>query len=159
MKVTVYPVHMCAQTGLLFFLSLDIIILTARRKEANNYVTQKTISPPRLGHFLVLPLLPLSPLLSFCPLRHVKVSLMGWKTAPPQTVLLFISCDSCERQKNALITIPAVQGYSKVLVPSASPGRRRMEGGGKTGERDGKRWGRKERERERKIREMWGGRL
>lgn len=34
---------------------LDIIILTARRKEANNYVTQKTISPLRLGRFLVLP--------------------------------------------------------------------------------------------------------
>lgn len=44
-----------------FFLPVDIIILTARRKEANNYVTQKTISPPRLGHFLVLPVLPLGP--------------------------------------------------------------------------------------------------
>lgn len=63
---------MCARTGL-FFPSLDIIILTARRKEANNYVTQKTISPPRLGHFLVLPLSPLSPVL--LPLHHINVSL------------------------------------------------------------------------------------
>lgn len=56
-KVTVFSVYMCAQTGLF---PLDIIILTARHEEANNCITQKTISPPRLGHFLVLPLLHLS---------------------------------------------------------------------------------------------------
>lgn len=62
-KVTVYsPCVMCART---FFSPLDIIILTARRKEANNYVTQKTISPLRLGHFLVLPSCP-PPSLSLC---------------------------------------------------------------------------------------------
>lgn len=122
-KVTVYSVYMCAQTGPLF--PLDIIILTAQRKEANNYVTQKTISPPRLGHFLVLPLLPPLPPSVPLPRRHINVSLTGWKTAPPQTVLLFISCYSCEKQNNALISIPAVQGYSKVLVLSISPGQRR----------------------------------
>lgn len=55
-KVTVHSMR-CVHAG--FFppspLPLDIIILTARRKEANNYVTQKTISPLRLGRFLVLP--------------------------------------------------------------------------------------------------------
>lgn len=50
--------HVCTcQTFFLFF-SQDIIILTAQCKEANNYVTQKAISSPRLGHLLVLPLLP-----------------------------------------------------------------------------------------------------
>lgn len=34
--------------------TFDIIILTAQRREANNHVTHKAISPPRLGHFLVL---------------------------------------------------------------------------------------------------------
>ena len=52
----------------------------------------------------------------------MNVSLSGWKTAPLQTVLLFVSC---EKQKNALISIPAVQGYLKVLVLLASPGCKR----------------------------------
>lgn len=64
---SVLCVHVTCVHRLDFF-PLDIIILTAQRKEANNYITQKTISPPRLGHFLVLPLLLLSPLsLFFCP--------------------------------------------------------------------------------------------
>lgn len=64
-KVTVYSLCvMCART-FFFFFPLDIIILTARRKEANNYVTQKTISPLRLGHFLVLPSRP-PPSVSLC---------------------------------------------------------------------------------------------
>lgn len=54
-----------------------------------------------------------------------------------------------ESSKNALITIPAVQGYLKVLVLSVSPGQRRTEGGEKQArERDRKRWGEGGRERE-----------
>lgn len=87
-KVIVYSVYMlCAQTGL--FSPPDIIILTAQREEANNYVTQKAISPPRLGHFLVLPVPPFV----LVPLCHINAFLTRWKTAPPQTVGLFISCD------------------------------------------------------------------
>ena len=83
----------------------------------------------------------------------MNVPLTGRKTSFLHTVLLFVSCGSCEKpkKKNALITIPAVQGYSKVLVLSVSPGQRRTEGGGERQEREREieKDGEQERERER----------
>lgn len=98
-------------------------------REANNYVTQKTISPPCLGHFLVLPVLPpplLPPTLPRCtsaPLPH-KCLLDRVENS------LFISCDFWRERAKAQITFPAVQGYLKVLVLPVSPGHLRKEGGG-----------------------------
>lgn len=81
---TLCTYDMCAHWTFFFF-TLDIIILTARCKEANNYVTQKTISPPRLGHFLVLP----PSLLSFsaAPSPH-KCLLDGVENCPSANCLL-----------------------------------------------------------------------
>jgi len=121
----------CVQSLDYFFL-LDIIILAARRKEANNYVTQKTISPPRLGRSLVLPLLPFPPFFYvLLPLLHINVSWNSGKLSVhklPSYLFLMIPVRS-KNKKEALITIPAVQGYLKVLVRSVSQ-RRREEGGG-----------------------------
>lgn len=140
-------VHANVSTDWTFF-SLDIIILTERRKEANNYVTQKTISPPRLGHFPVLAVLappPPHPLCVLLPLRSINVPLTGWKSTPPELSACLFSVIP-ESSENALITIPAVQGYLKVLVLSVSPGHGRTEGGERQ-EREIEKDGWKERER------------
>lgn len=155
--------HVCTCQTFFLFLSQDIIILTARCKEANNYVTQKAISSPRLGHLLVLPLLPPTPPPVSCssaPLPHtVNVSLTGWKTAPSTDCPLIYFPLFLWEAKNALITIPAVQGYLKVLCLSwvgEDVGRGDIE------EREWEKERTKmmcDKERgEREIRQMWGSR-
>lgn len=153
-KVIVYShcLHiMCVHTELFFL--MDIIILTAQFMEANNYVTQEIISPPHLGHFLVLSFLSLL-LCSSTPLPHKCL----FDCPSANSSLVYFLWFLGEAQ-NALITILAVQGYPKVLVLSVSPEQKRTEGGERQERGRLKKTGGKVREREREIREMQGGRL
>lgn len=115
LKVTVYPVYICAETRL--FSPLHIIILTARRK-ANNYVTRKTISPPCLAHLSVS----CTPSLAF----NTSSPYFGpFKCLPDGGEnSIFISCDFPQQEKSR-----TVQGYPKVLVLLISLGYRRARRG------------------------------
>lgn len=158
---TVYSVYMWHVCRDWTFFSLDIIILTARRKEANNYVTQKTISPPRLGHFLVLPLLPLSPsLCSSAPSPHKclldRVENCPSANCPPVYFQWFLRVAKMHWSLSLLFkaTWRFLSSQSLLGRGGRKEGKNRRE---REIEKDGGRG--EEREREREIREMWGGRL
>lgn len=135
-KVTVYshcPHIMCVHAELFFL--MDIIILTAQFMEANNYVTQEGISPPRLGHFLVLSSLSLC--FSVLPLLcHINVSL----TAPLQTLCLFISCDSWEKHKMHWSPSSLFKAARRFLSSQSLLSRRGQREGWDRGESNWKRW-------------------